>query len=298
MFLCSVLILLLCSVSSLTIIDKGGGPEPVDVVRVDTFGVDKALGVDTLGAPLLARMSSPGVYQVDRQKAFQRYETVPLHQKVSTAAAEMGSSEFVVAKDFNLNTIKVIDNIVTECYDASSNDCDYTLTDYDRRMLSLYVSVIENCGDALMDVEYSLGLLRDKDSENVMGMYAYGGTWAGSEHKISYWIRLHWNDGTQVHDHKTSLSKFLAVLELAVHERAHHEYKGSHDNFWQMVYNTIYGRAIRNLDKYVALAENILGEPIDCANKEEESTLTVLWIVVIVLLVGILIYLCIRQAKT
>ena len=278
-----LLFLLVFAVSSLTIIEKDGIPEPVSEVQ--------AVGE----APLIARMSSPGVYEVDRQKAFQRYETLPFHQEVSTAAAESGSSEFVVAKDLNLNTIKVIDDIVTECFDASTNDCDYTLTDYDRRMLSLYVSIIENCGDTLMNVDYSLGILRDKDNEGVMGMYAYGGTWAGSQHSISYWIRLQWNDGSKIHDHDTTLARVLSVLELAVHERAHHEYKGSHDNYWQMVYNTLYGRAIRNLDKYIALAENILGETIDCTSKEEASTNTILWIVIGVLVVGGLVYLCVQR---
>lgn len=238
---------------------------------------------------VVARMNSPGAYRVDR-KAFHRYNTLPFHQEVSTAAAETGSSEFVVVKDLSMKSIRVVDDIVVECYEAG--DCDYTLTDYDKRMLSLYASVIENCADDIMDVPYSLGILRDKDSEYTMGLYAYGGSYGGSSNDVSYWIRLHWNDGSRVHDHPTSLSKMLAVMELAVHERAHHEYSGGHDNVWQVVYNTFFGRAIRNLDKYSALAENILGEEIDCSSAE--SIAVVLWVVGGVLIVGLLGWLALR----
>ena len=238
---------------------------------------------------VVARMNSPGAYRVDR-KAFHRYDTLPFHQEVSTAAAETGSSEFVVVKDLSMKSIRVVDDIVVECYEAG--DCDYTLTSYDKRMLSLYASVIENCADDIMDVPYSLGILRDKDSEYTMGLYAYGGSYGGSSNDVSYWIRLHWNDGSRVHDHPTSLSKMLAVMELAVHERAHHEYSGGHDNVWQVVYNTFFGRAIRNLDKYSALAENILGEEIDCSSAE--SIAVVLWVVGGVLIVGLLGWLALR----
>ena len=238
---------------------------------------------------VVARMNSPGAYRVDR-KAFHRYNTLPFHQEVSTAAAETGSSEFVVVKDLSMKSIRVVDDIVVECYEAG--DCDYTLTSYDKRMLSLYASVIENCADDIMDVPYSLGILRDKDSEYTMGLYAYGGSYGGSSNDVSYWIRLHWNDGSRVHDHPTSLSKMLAVMELAVHERAHHEYSGGHDNVWQVVYNTFFGRAIRNLDKYSALAENILGEEIDCSSAE--SIAVVLWVVGGVLIVGLLGWLALR----
>ena len=239
---------------------------------------------------VVARMNSPGAYRVD-STAFHRYDTVPFHQEVSTAAAETGSSEFVVVKDLSMKSIRVVDDIVVECYEAG--DCDYTLTSYDKRMLSLYASVIENCADTIMDTPYSLGILRDKDSAYTMGLYAYGASYGGSIHDVSYWIRLHWNDGTRVHDHPTSLSKMLAVMELAVHERAHHQYTGGHDNVWQVVYNTYFGRAIRNLDKYALLAENILGEEIDCASNAE-SIAVVFWIIGGVLIVGLLGWLALR----
>ena len=240
---------------------------------------------------VVARMNSPGAYRVD-SKAFHRYNTLPSHTEVSTAEAESGSSEFVAVKDLSLKTIRVVDDIVVECYEAG--DCDYTLTAYDKRMLSLYASVIESSGDDIMDTPYSLGILRDKDSEYTMGLYAYGGSYGGSSNDVSYWIRLHWNDGSRVHDHPSSLSKMLAVMELAVHERAHHQYTGGHDNAWQVIYNTYFGRAIRNLDKYSALAENILGEKIDCDSAEEESIAIVLLIIGGVLVVGLLGWIALR----
>jgi hypothetical protein len=240
---------------------------------------------------VVARMNSPGAYKVDG-KAFHRYSTLPSHTEVSTAAAESGSSEFVAVKDLSLKTIRVVDDIVVECY--AVGDCDYTLTAYDKRMLSLYASVIENCADDIMDTPYSLGILRDKDSEYTMGLYAYGGSYGGSSNDVSYWIRLHWNDGSRVHDHPSSLSKMLAVMELAVHERAHHQYSGGHDNAWQVIYNTYFGRAIRNLDKYSALAENILGEEIECQSEAEESMVAVLLIIGGVLVVGLLGWIALR----
>ena len=269
-------VFLLNAVSSLTI--------------METSVLSEEPSVPAKSPAVVARMNSPGAYRVDR-KAFHRYDTVPFHQEVSTAAAESGSSEFVVVKDLSMKSIRVVDDIVVECYEAG--DCDYTLTDYDKRMLSLYASVIENCADNIMDVPYSLGILRDKDSAYTMGLYAHGASYGGSIHDVSYWIRLHWNDGTRVHDHPTSLSKMLAVMELAVHERAHHQYTGGHDNVWQIVYNTYFGRAIRNLDKYSALAENILGESVDCASNTE-SIAVVLWVVGGVVAVGLLGWLALR----
>ena len=146
--------------------------------------------------------TASGVYQVDRAKSTHRYETLPDHAEISTEKAEQSSNAYVVVKDLNLKTIRTIDDIVVECYDAVAGDCDYTLSSYEKKMLSLYASIIENVGDDLMDREYSLGLLRDKNSENTMGMYStnYGGTL----HQTAYWIRLKWNDGSKVHDHKSS----------------------------------------------------------------------------------------------
>jgi hypothetical protein len=246
-------------------------------------------------APVVARMTTPGVYKIDRKKAFHRYETLPDHKEVSTAAAELSSSEFVVAKDLDLKTIRVIDDIVVECYDPATNDCDYVLTDYDKRMLSLYASMLESCGDTLMTVDYSLGLLRDKNYENTMGMYStnYGGT----KYSKAFWVRLHWNDGTRVHDHASSLAKLLALLELSVHERAHNEVIGGHGDMFQMVYNTQYHRAVRNLDLYTSLGENILNEEIDCTRRAEAETTIVLWVLLAVLVVGGIAYFCLRDQR-
>ena len=260
-------VLLVHAVSSLTI--------------METSVLSEEPSVAVKSPAVVARMNSPGAYRVDR-KAFHRYNTLPFHQEVSTAAAETGSSEFVVVKDLSLKTIRVVDDIVVECYEAG--DCDYTLTDYDKRMLSLYASVIENCADDIMDVPYSLGILRDKDSEYTMGLYAYGGSYGGSSNDVSYWIRLHWNDKTKVHDHKTSFAKFLALLELSVHERAHHEVPSSgHGDGFQIVYNTQYHRSIRNLDHYSRLAEHILGEEMNC---DPSMSGTVLWVVLALAIVA------------
>ncbi len=249
--------------------------------------VEPVKDTEAMVVPLVSRYATNGVYTVDRQKSTLRYETLPQHAEVSTKAAEESSSEFVAVKDLNLKTIRTVDDIVVECYDVVNEDCDYTLTSYDKKMLSLYASIIENVGEDLMDQPYSLGLLRDKNYETTMGMYSqnYGGT----QYPIAFWVRLHWNDGSKVHDHKTSFAKFLAVLELAVHERTHHQVPSAgHGNGFQVVYNTQYHRSIRNLDHYARLAEHILEEEMNC-----ESTVvsnTVLWILLSVAVVASVLF--------
>ena len=71
--------------------------------------------------------------------------------------------------DLNQNIIRYINEVYVECYDV--DDCDYTLTQLDVNYLSLYASYIENSGYSKMNTNYALGLLRSKNSENVMGMY-------------------------------------------------------------------------------------------------------------------------------
>ena len=242
---------------------------------------------EPLVVPLVSRYNTNRVYTVDRQKSTLRYETLPQHTEVSTKAAEESSSEYIVVKDLNLKTIRTVDDIVVECYDVVNGDCDYTLTDYDRKMLSLYASIIENVGEDLMDQSYSLGLLRDKNYENTMGMYSvnYGGT----QYPRAYWIRLRYNDGSKVHDHKTSFAKFLAVLELSVHERTHHEVPSAgHGDGFQVVYNTQYHRSIRNLDHYARLAEHILEEDMNCEYSSVSNT--VLWILLSVAVVASVLF--------
>ena len=237
---------------------------------------------EPMGKPLVSRYRTNGIYEVDRKKSTHRYETLPVHSEASTKAAEESSSAYIVVKDLNLKTIRTVDDVVVECYNVVAGDCDYTLTDYDKKMLSLYASIIENVGDDLMDRSYSLGLLRDKNYENTMGMYStnYGGT----QYQTAFWMRLHWNDKTKVHDHKTSFAKFLALLELSVHERAHHEVPSSgHGDGFQIVYNTQYHRSIRNLDHYSRLAEHILGEEMNC---DPSMSGTVLWVVLALAIVA------------
>jgi hypothetical protein len=53
-----------------------------------------------------------------------------------------------------------------------------------------------------------------------------------------------------------------------------------------MVYNTQYHRAIRNLDHYTRLGENILNEEIDCTKRLEAETTIVVWVVLAVVVVG------------
>ena len=63
--------------------------------------------------------------------------------------------------------------------------------------------------------------------------------------------------------------------------------------YFYIVIQPFFNRRIRNLDKYALLAENILGEKIDCASNAE-SIAVVLWVVGGILLVGGLGWLALR----
>ena len=151
---------------------------------------------------------------------------------------------------------KVVSDIYVECYDH--DDCAYELTEKDIAYLSLYASFIDNSGFAPVSEPFSIGLIRGKYSQSLMGMYTEGFT-ETTNHK-AFWIRL-WQGGrtsgtTHLYDDlKSDVAKTVALLELAVHERSHfdapsYDSSDGHCAEFQTNYNSLIQRAYRSLHDY------------------------------------------------
>ena len=158
--------------------------------------------------------------------------------------------------DLNNLQIKLIDDIFIECYEY--NDCEYELTDDDRRELSLYASYIDTSGIASIDEPYSLGLIRSKFSENVLGMYTQG--FSELNNQIGFWIRLSDNDNNRLYTQWNNEKKAIALLDLAVHERSHYDQptynnNAAHCDAFQSNYNFLFQRVARKFDLYKMLAD-------------------------------------------
>lgn len=162
--------------------------------------------------------------------------------------------------DLNQNIIRYINEVYVECYDV--DDCDYTLTQLDVNYLSLYASYIENSGYSKMNTNYALGLLRSKNSENVMGMYTLD--YHVLNNYIGFWIRLQ-RHGKHVYNGKEGHGRSVAVLEMAIHERSHHDAPSfsngkAHCDDFQVNYNTLIQRSTNELDKYHDLSLFLLDD--------------------------------------
>lgn len=150
--------------------------------------------------------------------------------------------------------IKDIFEVYVECYEV--NDCAYELTTQDRHELSLYASFIESSGDNKVSDGYSLGLIRSSGTTNILGMFTQG--FEVLSNNYGFWIRLEEADGKRKYSNLNSLSKTLAMLDLAVHERSHYDeptYESgkAHCDKFQANYNHLFQRASREITSYVAL---------------------------------------------
>jgi hypothetical protein len=152
--------------------------------------------------------------------------------------------------------IRYVNEVYVECY--TDNDCDYVLTQKDLQYLSLYASFIE--AHSPLSTSYALGLLRNKDHQNIMGMYTLD--YHVLNNYIGFWVRLE-RYGSHVYNDKVSYARTLSLLELAIHERSHHDaptYNANmaHCDEFQVNYNSLIQYAASDIDKYNALAESIL----------------------------------------
>lgn len=158
--------------------------------------------------------------------------------------------------DLNNLQLKLIDDVFIECYEY--NDCEYELSEDDRRELSLYASFIDSSGTLPIDTPYSLGLIRSKYSENVLGMYTQG--FSELNNQIGFWIRLSDNNNNRLYTKWNNEKKTVALLDLAVHERSHYDQptynnNAAHCDAFQSNYNYIFQRAARQFDLYKLLTD-------------------------------------------
>ena len=174
-----------------------------------------------------------------------------------TSFALLGAGHQVKIYDLEGKEKKIKSDVYVECYDY--NDCSYQLTEQDIAYLSLYASFIDNSGFGSVPEEFSLGLIRGKYSQNLMGMYTEGFT-ETTNHK-AFWIRL-WKGGKTssgsehlYDDLQTNVAKTVALLELAVHERSHYDVPtfssgDGHCSSFQVNYNSLIQRSYRYLHDY------------------------------------------------
>ena len=175
----------------------------------------------------------------------------------ATSFAMLGSDSPIPVYDLDGKHIKNINDVYVECYDI--DDCSYQLTKTDIAYLSLYASFIDNSGFQPITEPYSLGLIRGKNTQSLMGMYTEGFT-VTQNHK-AFWIRL-WkggktSDGAEhlYNELGTDVAKTVALLELAVHERSHYDVPvfdsdGGHCSSFQVNYNSLIQRSYKRLHAY------------------------------------------------
>jgi hypothetical protein len=182
-----------------------------------------------------------------------------------TSFALLGSQAQIKVIGLDGKEKKIVSDLYVECYDWG--DCDYTLTEKDIAYLTLYASFIDNSGFASVAEEFSLGLIRGKYSQSLMGMYTEGFT-ETTNHK-AFWIRL-WQGGRTISGSEhlydnlgSDIAKTVAVLELSVHERSHYDEPtfasgAAHCSDFQVNYNSLIQRAYRSLSDYEDLTQGQL----------------------------------------
>lgn len=138
---------------------------------------------------------------------------------------------------------------VVEC----EAECDATLDDHERVVLSIYASFLNAVSEPLT-VPYKVGVLRVDDHVNGMFVVA--------NEDVSFWVKVY-RYGERHYDVTANRNEIVRLMELAVHERAHYDnyingYWGHGDEF-QIVFNTLFSRSIENTDAFVRLAHHIAG---------------------------------------
>jgi hypothetical protein len=190
----------------------------------------------------------------------------PYFSDESTGSIMMELSRDVPVEvfDLKLNRINEIHAINIECFD--DGNCDKSISQRELRYLSLYASMIEMCGDVSMQQNYSVGLLRNIHQENTMGKFTKIVDMEGNILHMAFWIRLTTglNKDTYVYDDLDGYALTVAVLEMAVHERAHYDvtnydWAAGHCDQYQTWYNTMIQTSMRDLDRYKQLTDFVMG---------------------------------------
>ncbi len=162
--------------------------------------------------------------------------------------------------DLNLVRTKRINEITIECY--NDNFCPKTVTSKEIAYLKLYASMLEASGMVPIHEEYSLGILRDTTSENIVGQFTKSFEADGSLRHMTFWIRLE-EKNQMVYDDFDALGLTVSMLELSVHERTHYDvtltnlYAG-HCDMYQTQYNTLIREASKEISSYLQLTNHIM----------------------------------------
>lgn len=202
--------------------------------------------------------------------------------------------------NLNLNKVDEINEISVECYD--SERCDTDINELERKYLTLYASMIEECGRSRVADTYSIGLIRDLSHENLMGRFSK--TWntvTGKTLHMTFWIRLTTGYGTNrryIYSDLTGYPLTVALLEMSVHERAHYDVTNydptaGHCDGYQAWYNSLIHTSVRDLEKFNDLTTFVMNDETKGIN-----LVSLFWIMGGVLLaVGILICIGNRMNK-
>lgn len=203
---------------------------------------------------------------------------------------------------YNLNKNKVdeIYEISVECYD--SERCDTDIDELERKYLTLYASMIEECGRSRVADTYSIGLIRDLSHENLMGRFSK--TWntvTGKTLHMTFWIRLTKGYGSNrryIYSDLTGYPLTVALLEMSVHERAHYDVSNynpseGHCDSYQAWYNALIHSSIHDLEKFNELTMFVMG------NETKGINLVLLFLIMggALLAVGVLICIGNRMNK-
>lgn len=170
---------------------------------------------------------------------------------------------------YNLNRNKVdeINEISVECYD--SERCDTDIDELERKYLTLYASMIEECGRSRVADTYSIGLIRDLSHEHLMGRFSK--TWntvTGKTLHMTFWIRLTTGYGSKrryIYSDLTGYPLTVALLEMSVHERAHYDVtnydpNAGHCDSYQAWYNSLMHSSIHDLEKFNDLTTFVMND--------------------------------------
>lgn len=196
---------------------------------------------------------------------------------------------------YNLDLIRIhrIHEVDVECFDHDS--CDQTISEKEVKYLSLYVSMLEACGITSIPERYALGILRDHTKEHVVGQFTKSFHADGSLAHMTFWIRLK-QDNKMIYDEYDTLGLTVAMLELAVHERAHYDVTlinifAGHCDMYQTQYNQLIRTSVKDMSLYVRLTHHIMGT---------DNTLTIIFVtigIVAVITTAILIAVFTKENK-
>lgn len=191
-------------------------------------------------------------------------QTATLSENVTSLSTPSGTGEYssiimytvqaheVILYDLDIRRVGSVPRIFVDCYTV--NDCKYAVTQRDIDILSLYGSMVNLLGGYGIP-RFDLGLIRARHEGQTSGRFT-----VSADGRIAFWIRVKDNSHAEIYQQQDSLETTLSILELAAHERAHHEVpEAGHCDSFQSSYNVIINNAIKRVRDYEKLTYHIVG---------------------------------------